>query len=154
MLQEFAFQLWQKRIGSFMFTLFHIHFIYLFIYLFYLQLTMCRHNPAYNQTHSYIYKNMLIMSTFKGKKHYSLIRNIFQWKHPHYIETSQPIRLANQLTGFYMIRVKTNKMTKLLLNQVLAFLQQHEGSSCQCKSILSFQKFLERNKTVVIVLFQ
>ena len=94
------------------------------------------------------------MSTFKGKKHYSLIRNIFQWKHPHHIETSQPIRLANQLTGFYMIRVKTNKMTKLLLNQVLAFLQQHEGSSCQCKSILSFQKFLEGNKTVVIVLFQ
>ena len=75
------------------------------------------------------------MSTFKSKKHYSLIRNIFQWKHPDHIETSQPIRLPNQLAGFYMISVKTNKMTKLLLNQVLAFLQQHEGSSCLCKSI-------------------
>ena len=69
------------------------------------------------------------MSTFKNKKHYSLIRNIFHRKHPHHIENCQPTRLANQLTSFYMIRVKTNKITKLLLNQVLAFLQQHEVRS-------------------------
>ena len=33
-----------------------------------------------------------------------MIRNTLQRKHPHHIETSQPIRLANQLTGVYMIK--------------------------------------------------
>ena len=67
------------------------------------QFTICRCNPAYNQIHSYIYKNLLINIK------YSLVRNTFQQKHPHHVQTSQPIRFVNQLTGFYMIRAITEK---------------------------------------------
>ena len=63
----------------------------------------------YGWRHSYIYKNMLINVNFLKQKHYSLIRNTFQQKHQHHIESSQPISLANQLTGFYMIRAITER---------------------------------------------
>ena len=45
------------------------------------------------------------MRTFKSKGTTVSSEIHFSQKHPHYIETSQLIRLANQLTGFYMIRV-------------------------------------------------
>ena len=37
------------------------------------------------------------------------MRNTLQQKHPHHVETRQPICLANQLTGFYMIRTITER---------------------------------------------
>ena len=52
---------------------------------------------------------MLINVKFQKQKRYSLIRNTFQRKHPHHIETSQPIRLANQLTSFCLIRAITER---------------------------------------------
>ena len=45
------------------------------------------------------------MPTFKSKGTIVSSEIHFSQKHPHHIETSQLIRLANQLTGFYMIRV-------------------------------------------------
>ena len=43
------------------------------------------------------------MPTFKSKGTIVSSEIHFSQKHPHHIETSQLIRLANQLTGFYMI---------------------------------------------------
>ena len=49
------------------------------------------------------------MPTFKSKGTIVSSEIHFSQKHPHHIETSQLIRLANQLTGFYMIRVITER---------------------------------------------
>ena len=43
---------------------------------------------------------MVINVNFQKQKHYSPIRNTFQRKHRHHIETSQPIRLENQFANW------------------------------------------------------
>ena len=49
------------------------------------------------------------MPTFKSEGTIFSSEIRFSQKHSHHIETSQLIRLANQLTGFYMIRVITER---------------------------------------------